>query len=232
MSADGPAQLPLGIGWRSHSRFDNLVAGPNVEAVQAVRGLAEGDGPRVVYLWGDDGAGKTHLLEACCAAATAAGRRVAYLPLGGPEALGPSILAGLEQLDLVCIDDLDELTGERRWEEALFALYQRQEGRNARLLVSATLVPTALDCVLPDLRSRMGGGLVFRVRVLDDLDRGLALRAHARDRGLNLSREVVDFILSRHPPRHGGADRSAGPTRPRCPRGSASAHGAVRARAD
>ena len=198
MSAEPPAQLPLRIEWRRRSRFQNLVPGPNAEAVEAVRQLASGSGPRVVYVWGSGASGKTHLIEACCADATAAGRRVAYLPLRGPERLAPEMLLGLEQLDLVCLDDFEEVSGERGWEEALFALYHRLEDRDAQLLVSATAGPSGLDFALPDLRSRMGGGLVFRLRPLDDADRGVALRTHARDRGLELSREVTDFILSRH----------------------------------
>lgn len=58
-------QLVLDIGPAAEPDFDNFVAGPNAEAVASVRGLAAG-GSRdaVLYLWGEPGSGRSHLLRA------------------------------------------------------------------------------------------------------------------------------------------------------------------------
>ena len=58
-------QLVLDIGPPPDPSFDNYVAGPNAEALARVRSLAAG-GLReaIVYLWGDLGSGRTHLLRA------------------------------------------------------------------------------------------------------------------------------------------------------------------------
>ena len=58
-------QLVLDIGPPPDPSFDNYVAGPNAEALARVRSLAQG-GLReaIVYLWGDLGSGRTHLLQA------------------------------------------------------------------------------------------------------------------------------------------------------------------------
>jgi len=58
-------QLVLDIGPPAVPAFDNFVAGPNAEALARVRSLAEGSlREAIVYLWGDPGSGRTHLLRA------------------------------------------------------------------------------------------------------------------------------------------------------------------------
>jgi DnaA family protein len=58
-------QLPLEITPPSEPDFANFVAGANVEALASVRQLADGTLPEsVVYLWGEPGSGRTHLLRA------------------------------------------------------------------------------------------------------------------------------------------------------------------------
>jgi len=58
-------QLPLEISPPAAPSLDNFVAGGNAEALAAVRALAAGERPEaVVYLWGERGSGRTHLLRA------------------------------------------------------------------------------------------------------------------------------------------------------------------------
>jgi DnaA family protein len=57
-------QLVLDIGPAAEPDFDNFIAGPNAEALARVRGLADGSlREAIVYLWGDPGSGRTHLLR-------------------------------------------------------------------------------------------------------------------------------------------------------------------------
>jgi len=58
-------QLVLDIGPAAAPDFDNYIAGPNAEALARVRNLADGSlREAIVYLWGDPGSGRTHLLRA------------------------------------------------------------------------------------------------------------------------------------------------------------------------
>src|SRR6184192_140085 len=58
-------QLPLAISRRPEPAFENFVAGPNAEALARLRSLAAGTlGERIVYLWGEAGSGRSHLLAA------------------------------------------------------------------------------------------------------------------------------------------------------------------------
>jgi DnaA family protein len=58
-------QLILDIGPAAEPDFENFLAGPNAEALARVRSLAAGDlHEAIVYLWGEAGSGRTHLLQA------------------------------------------------------------------------------------------------------------------------------------------------------------------------
>lgn len=58
-------QLPLDISPAAQPSLDNFVAGANAEALERVRALAAGRLPEpIVYLWGEAGSGRTHLLRA------------------------------------------------------------------------------------------------------------------------------------------------------------------------
>ena len=193
-----PAQLALGINWRRGAAFEHLVAGSNAEAIQSVRRLAERGGMASLYLWGSAGTGKTHLLHAACEAAAAAGRRVAYVPLGEYTGRSAEVIADFDAFDLVCLDDAQAIASRADWEEAVFALYQCLRAKGNGLLVSAPCSPHGLGLALPDLTSRLAAGLVIRLRPLSDGERGEVLRVQAHQRGLNLRPEVSGFILRHH----------------------------------
>ena len=62
-------QLPLPISAAEAPGLDNFVPGANAEALERVRALAAGGLPEpIVYLWGEAGSGRTHLLRAAAAA--------------------------------------------------------------------------------------------------------------------------------------------------------------------
>jgi len=112
------AQLPLALALKDHASFETFVAGSNATAVEHVRSVVHG-GRDTVWLWGGEGAGKTHLLQAACREAAASGRRAMYVAL---PAASPEILSDLEHVDVLAIDDLHAVAGDLTWEQALFVI--------------------------------------------------------------------------------------------------------------
>jgi len=185
-------QLPLGLTLRESARFESFFAGPNREAVAGIRASAGGEGEPLVYLAGARGTGKTHLLQAACQRAAQCGRRTAYLPLQELRAFQPGVFAGLERLDLVCLDDVPALAGLETWERGLFDLFNRLRDAGATLLVAGERRPDQAGLVLPDLVSRLGWGLTYVLKAL-------ALACRAQGRGLELPDETAQFLLRRFP---------------------------------
>jgi DnaA family protein len=110
---------------------------------------------------------------------------------------GPAILDGLAARDLVCIDDVDQVAGEKHWEIALFNLFNELQEAGGQLIVSAGSAPRECNFELADLASRMSRLPVFQVRLLDEQQRVAALQLRARHRGLELPDETAAYMLKR-----------------------------------
>ena len=187
------AQLPLALALADHASFETFVGGDNATAVEHVRSLARGRAD-TVWLWGGEGAGKTHLLQAACRDATDAGRRAMYVAL---PAASPDILRDLEHVDLVAIDDVHAVAGDSKWEQALFVILNAFLGRSGALLLAAAAPASQCGFSLPDLTSRGAGAVTYRLAALDDAERAHALLLHAAARGLTLDAAAADFLLTR-----------------------------------
>ena len=127
--------------------------------------------------------GRSHLLQAACLRFEQRGEAAVYLPLAEVAEYGPELLDGLDQSELVCLDDLDAVAGRADWEEALFHLFNRLRDSGRRLLLAATASPRELPVQLPDLQSRLTLALVFQLHALSDEDKLRALQLRASRRG-------------------------------------------------
>ncbi len=193
-----PRQLALSLRLHDDATFDNFWAeAANQQLLQALRAnLSRGEGS--LYLYGAEGSGRSHLLQAACH--DLAERGALYLPLRELSGANPqALLDGLAELPLLCLDDIDQVSGDADWAEALFHLFNRGRSSGQILLISAGANPASIDCVLPDLRSRLAWLDCYRLQPLDDAGRLQALQYRARRRGLELGDDVARFILHRYP---------------------------------
>jgi len=191
-------QLPLPFFFNPEHGFDEFYPGTNAEAVEHLRRAAQGQAEPLIFLWGETGLGKTHLLHACCRDAHRAELYVSYLPLRLVRDFGGGILDGLEDQDLVCLDDLDAVAGDGGWEQALFDLFNRLRDAGHGLIVSAQSPPDGIHIQLPDLQTRLSWGLTLMLRPLADADKLAALSLRARQLGLDVPPAVGRFLLSNY----------------------------------
>jgi DnaA-homolog protein len=185
-------QLALGVRLRADAVFDSFWPGLNSELIAALK--AQSTSP--LWLWGARGSGKTHLLQAVCAAA---GEAAAYFPLDRSLALPPEALAGFERTPVLCIDDVDAVAGDLHWERALFHLFNEAAELHTRLIFAAAAPPRQADWALDDWRSRAAACVVYQLRELDDAGRIEALRLRAAQRGLQLPYDTSEYLLKRVP---------------------------------
>lgn len=189
-----PTQLPLGLSSVSRTRLENFIAGANGPLLRALHERAP-----ALYLHGAQGTGKTHLLQAACRQVSALGERALYLPLTEMVAQPPDWLQGLEHLQLLALDDVQALAGQRAWQQALVALLDRLRVAGAQLLFAASVAPQSLQLELADLSSRLGWAVRYRLQALDDEGRQQLLTQRAAERGLELNEEVARYLLQRSP---------------------------------
>lgn len=191
------AQIPLPLADADRPGFDLFVPGDNGIAPAEILTRASGAASGNLYLWGEAGSGKSHLLHAACRAASEAGRRAGLVPLAQRGDFTPTMLEALEVLDLLCIDDLDAVAGHTDWEQALFHLFNRMREARRPLLFAARTSPAGSAIALADLKSRLGWDLVIHLEPLPEADRFAALRARAAARGIEIPDEVMEFLARR-----------------------------------
>jgi len=193
------SQLPLALRWPAQQRFDSFVAGANDLALGLLRDAADSAQAPWAFLAGPAGSGKTHLLIAACAQADAAGRSAQYIPLR--RAASPrdpvAALRALGGSDVLALDDVDAIAGDRDAEHALFDLYNRQKVEKSTMLFSAASAPGRIGIGLPDLISRLSACSQAALKPLADADRREALRQRAQVRGLVLDDAVLDWLFAR-----------------------------------
>lgn len=192
-------QIPLSFQHFDHYELKHYRPGENRHVLEHLDESITAGRPTVTYLWGERGTGKSHLLQALCTRIAADGGRGAYIPLGQRENLAPELLEGLEQLDLICIDDLEEVAGDNGWERALFNLFNRIRENGRSLILAAAMSPKGLPVILPDLQSRLQSAIIFHLQPLDEEERVAALKQRAGLRGIELTDEVTAYIVRRVP---------------------------------
>lgn len=196
MSRDPSRQLPLALRFPPDQRLDTYVGAPE-GALAQLRVLATVPGADWCYLAGAPGTGKTHLALGACAEAEAGGRRAAYLSLRTAAGRVDEALAALEGADVVALDDVDAVAGDRASEIALFDFHNRMRAAGVALLYTAPASPDALPLSLPDLRSRLAQCTRVLLPMLDDAGRREVLRTRAQRRGLAVDDAALDWLLRR-----------------------------------
>ncbi|WP_240327729.1 DnaA regulatory inactivator Hda [Dechloromonas sp. HYN0024] len=177
-------QLILDLLPESPPTLDNFVTGGNAETLALFTEWLAGTRADTSFcLWGEAGSGCSHLLQAS---------GFTYVDAGLDPALKSAPPA--DQLAIDHAERLDD-TGQI----ALFNHFNRLKMAGGMLL-TATSQPPAHLALREDLRTRLGSGLICRLQPLSDDEKAAALAAHAKERALKLTPELIDYLM-RHAPR-------------------------------
>lgn len=195
--------LPLNIDDRF--KLENFYWQPSNQELQqhadsVVAGLYAG----VLYFYGVTGEGRSHLLQGICEGANKAKLSSYYLPLAALSTFNPKdLLQGLDHADIICLDDLNSVIGNRNWEESLFHLFNAMVDRNKVLVVCAQTIPNNLPFALADLRSRMASGMICHLHSLEYRYQKAMIFQRCQQRGYYLNDSHWSYIV-RHGARNTG----------------------------
>jgi len=196
-------QLALSVQLPDDEIFDNYLSESNNAVVSQLAlfldktDLIQVNQPRCFYLFGLTGVGKSHLLHASSAYVSQKNRTSVCLSCAELLKLSVEVLDGLEQMNVICLDDIQLLAGNNVWQQAVFDLYNRVLEQNNCLVVSGDQSVGQLGLTLPDLVSRLNWGLTEQLKPLSDNEKNAALQFRASKRGLMLSDEAANFLLNR-----------------------------------
>ncbi len=192
-------QLPLNIELRHEASFDSFVAEDEAVAValyQVQMAIIRKQGG-VWYFWGAPGSGKTHLLQAACRFSAQWERQCVYLNLRDDEiASFPDLLRGLEQLDAVCLDELEAVIGEASWQQALADLLMHAQNLGHVVLMTGAQPLSELPIELEALNRQLMSVVPVPLKPLCDRETMLlAIQRHGAVRGLQVPKSVAKYLL-------------------------------------
>ncbi len=178
----------LDWGMEQPQTLATFVAGQNTELLARLHQLQalppQKLDERFIYLWGENGAGKTHLLKALASEPTAR-----YLAADG----GAADFEFDPAQSLYLVDDCDQLKPAAQI--AVFNLFNEAREHGATLIAAGCMPPATL-VVREDLRTRLGWGLIYQVHGLTDAEKIAALTQAALARGFSLSPGVLPYLIT------------------------------------
>ena len=192
-----PEQIPVQFDFQSNQSFSTFYPGNNEEIINHLQKIFINN-EQQIFLWGDRGSGKTHLLQALGQESNACNKTSFYYSLDTNNLPDPAMLEGLDNFDIVCFDNIEQIAGNTEWEQAFFNFYNLHRDENNKLVVTAPCPPKYLAIQLPDLKTRMSWGLTLKLKALSDEQQLNALIYKANDLGFEISVKVGRFLITHY----------------------------------
>ena len=149
-----------------------------------------------LLIYGAKDSGKTYLLQALCNQFNNQGKSSFFLPMRQAIELSVDILDSLENIELVCIDGLESLVGNKAWEIGLFNLINRSFNSNNRLIFTSANNIDGMNFELKDLDSRLRKIQSHELHSLADDEILYALKHIANLRCIELGSKEAQYLLT------------------------------------
>ena len=188
--------------------FDNFVVGPsnrlaNASCIAVSQSLGKTYNPLFVY--GNSGLGKTHLLHAVCSEANRKLGKAVIRFLSCEDfvnrfikAIEEGNLAGFQKqfrsADILVIDDVQFLSEREQSQEEFFHTFNTLYNNGKQIILSADNSPADIPSLEERLISRFNWGLVVRIDPPSHDTRVAIVKKKAHLRGLNISDEIAEYI--------------------------------------
>lgn len=178
-------QLIFDFAERGYPGFDKFLGTENAELVYVLQHKHD----PFIYVWGEEGAGKSHLLRAWVAQALDAGKKAVYI-----DAAATPLTEAAFEAEYLAIDQIEKLGNEEQ--TLLFAVFNRfRNSGKGFLLLSSEHTPQQL-VIREDLRTRMAYCLVYEVKPLTDQEKIDALVSMAAARQVTIDPEIFEYLLN------------------------------------
>ena len=190
-----PRQLALQIQINERASLKNFfVCKNNNKTIQILKNILSNSKNGVQIFIDDLGSnGKSYLLQAICNDFSNSDNSSIYIPMQEAINLDPSILEGVSELNLICIDDVDLINKRGEWEIALFNLINECYEKECFLLLSGSI--NKLEAI-PDLVSRIKKMETLRLEAINDDELLEATQAISKNLNIEISDKNMNYLIN------------------------------------
>jgi DnaA family protein len=186
-------QLGLPFALNAKMLWRNFIGDKNQQILEFLSGLFTQQSSSVVYVYGAQSSGKTHLLQGCAFKALEKSLKVAYIDF--KQDMPNGVLDNLEDNDWACIDNVDCLKEDQQ--QDLFDLYNRASNTSVKLIISGNVLPGELN-LLKDLKTRLSLATIFCLETLDDHSKKRIIQQQMDERNLKIDHKIYDYLFKHY----------------------------------
>ena len=191
---NNPKQLTFPWNKSYKSSFNSFYVDPaNIQLISSIQTNFSSED---LYIYGVKNSGKTYILQSLCNLYSSNNKSVLFLPLKEVMTYGTEILDSIENMDLVCIDGLEEIVGISEWETAVFNLINNSLQSDCRIIFTSSMEKGAAKFSLPDLDSRVRKLERFELFPVSDDHILDALKHIANLRSINLGDNEAQYLIT------------------------------------
>jgi chromosomal replication initiator protein len=206
-----PHQAPPSL---SHQHlFETFVVGPsNALAFAAAHAVTQNPGAlyNPLLIWGGDGLGKTHLLQAIGNRIKQMHKQAQILYQTADRFISDFIMAArtsriqqfearYRQVDVLLLDDIQCMSNKHGTQDMFYQIFTNLHLARKQVVCTCDNLPRAIPGLSDRIRSRLEGGLITDLQAAPLETRLAILRTKAQAHNVVLSDDVVECIATRVP---------------------------------
>ena len=161
--------------------------------------IATDEFSEIFFLWGAAGSGKSHILQSTANYINNIGQKAFYLCLKEASEITPEIFDSLENFDLICLDNIDIILNNEKWQEAIFHCLEAAETANTKLILSSRNNVNETEFLREETKSRLEASYRHKLELLNEQELVKALKIRAKYRQIPINQEVLTYIINYAP---------------------------------
>ena len=185
-------QLGLPISLNSKMLLDNFIG--NSELLNYINSLSHNNEASEIYVYGEEGLGKTHLLQGAVISALNDGENAIYIDCN--DSFPEHILDSVDEFKLISIDNINFINNTNQ--DLFFDFYNRaRQSKNITIVVSGNCLPSNLN-IMKDMKTRLSLAVVFKLDILDDDSTMVVLNNQMSERNLTIDSKVYKYLFKNY----------------------------------
>ena len=192
-----PTQLIFPFQINQKASFESFFCSPsNLNLMARLNEIVISKDAHELIIHGEEGAGKSFLMQAICNELSSSGKQFAFIPMNKALNMGAEMFQNLASLDAVCIDDLQLMLAHEDWETALFNLINECQQSSCSLILSLGGTRSVEENTeLPDLLSRIKRMEFIELHAVQDEFFNQAIDFVAQQLDIKIEKTELEFLL-------------------------------------